>query len=74
MHAYRKPTLSAPTKVWLHNEVVGTSQLKLRWAKNTHAHPDVTPGSYNENRPHGAICNKTPITLMNPGGIASLSP
>ena len=29
---------------------------------------------YNEDRPHGAIGNKTPITLMNPGDIASLSP
>lgn len=29
---------------------------------------------YNEVGPHGAIGNKTPITLMNPGGTASLSP
>lgn len=29
---------------------------------------------YNEDRPHGAIGHKTPITLMNPGDIASLSP
>ena len=29
---------------------------------------------YNEDRPHGAIGNKTPITLMNPGDTASLSP
>lgn len=29
---------------------------------------------YNEVRPHGAIGNKPPIALMNPGDIASLSP
>lgn len=29
---------------------------------------------YNEDRPDGAIGNKVPIALMNPGDIASLSP
>jgi len=29
---------------------------------------------YNEVRPHGAIGNKPPIALMNPGDTASLSP
>lgn len=29
---------------------------------------------YNEERPHGAIGNKVPITLTKPGGITSLSP
>lgn len=29
---------------------------------------------YNEDRPHGAIGNKPPITLMNPGGETSPSP
>ena len=29
---------------------------------------------YNEVRPHGAIGNKPPITLMNPGHTARLSP
>ena len=29
---------------------------------------------YNEDRPHGAIGNKPPITLMNPGGHTSPSP
>lgn len=29
---------------------------------------------YNEARPHGAIGNKPPIALMNPGDTASLSP
>jgi putative transposase len=27
---------------------------------------------YNEERPHGAIGNKPPISLQNPGGVASL--
>lgn len=29
---------------------------------------------YNEVRPHGAIGKKPPLTLMNPGETASLSP
>ena len=29
---------------------------------------------YNEDRPHGAIGNKPPITLMNPGDVPSPSP
>jgi putative transposase len=29
---------------------------------------------YNEDRPHGAIGNKLPILLQNPGGTPSLPP
>ena len=29
---------------------------------------------YNEDRPHGAIGNKPPILLQNPGGTPSLPP
>ena len=29
---------------------------------------------YNEERPHGAIGNKPPISLLNPGDAASPSP
>lgn len=29
---------------------------------------------YNEERPHGAIGNKVPISLQNPGGSASPPP
>jgi len=29
---------------------------------------------YNEDRPHGTIGNKPPITLINPGGAPSQSP
>ncbi len=29
---------------------------------------------YNEERPHGAIGNKVPISLRNPGGAASPPP